>query len=119
MKRGRLPTGPLRSAIQMESTTYTVSRFTSSVNDIGEVERTEQTHDADIYVFDPERSQVQLPHGESFDESLGGLALPSENLQDGDEITYGDTPYELTVTESPSSESVRFLTIDLTRADSA
>lgn len=117
MRKGKLPDGPLRQIIQMESETYTVTRHTKSISEIGDVTETDVTHKENIHVFKASRSPVQLPHGETFDESLTGLALPDADLQDGDEITYNNTDFELTVTEVPDTASTKYISLDLERTD--
>jgi hypothetical protein len=55
----------------------------------------ETEFEVDIFVGSPNEISTDTEYGERLTGSLAGLALPSADLQEGDQLTYQNVPYEI------------------------
>lgn len=119
MATPRVPRSLLQNVIEKNTTTFTRKRTTQTVTESGTTDQSVTTADVELYVTEENNARQQLPHGESRGQSLNILAAPSTDVQDGDEIDYGDNTWELTVSNVPNEIDPDYLEIVAERADTA
>lgn len=113
-----LPTsgGPsaITSIVSAKAQAYELRRPSHETGARGGTETT-TTHEADIWVFSPREVNIDTEYGDRLTGGLGGLALPPEDIQQGDRLTYQGIAYEVTelVTTDDSNDVVTV--INLTR----
>lgn len=104
----------LRLVCKRRQSTYTVTRTSTSIGNVGQtVDDSESTHDVSMWVGPTVEERVQAQHGERVDGDLLGYALPSEDLEVADEITYDGDVYELAdpPQKLPESGSVKIMSL--------
>lgn len=115
MNFGRLPIGPVRQQLRERATAFDVHRPTETTADWGERKDDYTTHTADIDVFAPQDSEVQLPTGEITDQSLGGMVLAGADVEPDDLIEYEGQVLEIVnKTPYPAALPAEFYRLGLT-----
>lgn len=103
----RLPTSKghraLRMIVRKRAETFTITRPTEGSGAMGGTS-SESTHEADVFVFAPSETSADTQYGDRYTGALGGLALPTEDVEKGDRLTYQNVPYE--VAEVSTSDDV-------------
>lgn len=98
----RIPTSrvekTIRQLVRLNSVTYTITRPNAGPTDtskaaMGESLPTSATHNEDIWLFAPSENPIDTEFGDRLTANLMGLALPSANIQENDEITYEGFDY--------------------------
>lgn len=93
----RIPTSraedTIRQIVRLNATAYTITRTDTTKGRFGDATPTESTHSADLWLFRPNEVNIDTEFGDRLTGSLGGMALPSENLQVGDQLTYQSKEY--------------------------
>lgn len=106
MRTGRVPSGPLRSIVKDRLRPYTIYRPTETVEGWGERKDDYATHSADVYLYDPQRAESQLPTGEATNLDVSGLCLPSSDVEEDDLLEYGGEVVEVvSKTQYPATGS--------------
>lgn len=87
----------IRQIVRQKSSDYDLTRKSDSNNGrFGEHDEAETTiNNVSLYLFNPGESALDTQYGDRLDGDLDGLALPSADVQDGDELTYDGTLYEV------------------------
>lgn len=100
----RIPTSrvekTIRQLTRLNSLTYTITRPDPDPSDtakaaMGESFATDTTHQEDVWLFSPSENPIDTDFGDRLTGNLMGLALPSADIQENDEITYDGRTYEV------------------------
>lgn len=89
----------LGAVIDTRMSQYTFDRPSAATGAMGGVD-TDSDVTADIWLFRPMEVQTDTDFGERLTGELGGLALPTADIQVGDRVTYQSTEYEVAETET-------------------
>lgn len=91
----------IRQVVRQKSSLYDLTRPSDEANArFGESDPSTTTvSDVSLYLFDPGESAIDTQFGDRLTGDLNGLALPSADIEDGDELTHDGTVYE--VAEKP------------------
>lgn len=81
------------------------------------VDYTADAATAALYLYDSSSSQQIATTGEQFEGVLSGLCLPSEDIEVGDRLTWGDGRYEIVspIQKQPTADETDFLQFSLDR----
>lgn len=113
----RIPTGGphkrLRSIIRLKTSTYTLERGDGNLGALGETRESTTNVTADLWLFAANEVPLDTDFGERLTGQLRGLALVTEDVQEGDTLTYSGVKYR--VSEVLESESDVYLMIGLER----
>lgn len=114
----RLPTGAphrrLRAVVRRRVEAYSITRPAGNIGALGESRSTTTTHNADLWLFRASEVPLETDFGERLTGSLGGLALPGTDVQEGDLLTWNGDRYR--VAEVVDTQDSVVLRIGLERA---
>lgn len=113
------PPIPVSLFINALSEEYSVDRRDGSDGSTygGSIEYTEDAATVELYLFRPSTSKEVVNVGEQFDGILGGICLPSEDIQVHDRLTYVGGRYEVMdpVEPQPNASNTEFYELSLKR----
>lgn len=99
-------TKTMQQVIRLRSDTYSVTRQTGTENiGMGETRQTTSTLSVDALLYAPAESNDMFEFGDRLTGDLNGLALPSADVQVGDEYTHGNETYEVTEIDNRPSNT--------------
>lgn len=122
MRRGRLPTGPLKQLVQMEAQPITIKRRPKQVDSAGDggIYRDDTSyngsHTANLALNLQGVSTSIQTEGEVTEGTLVGFCDPNVDIKVGDRIDYGGTTYELDTPPEkvPSPQNPQLLSLTFT-----
>jgi len=94
---GNMPTSALRKFVRRQTRPYSIDRQRDrdeSTVGGGEVYESDVAI-LDLHLYGERGSQTVIDVGEVDTGSMGGVALPSEDVRVGDRLEYGDRRYEV------------------------
>lgn len=100
---GRLPIDAIQRVVGAHLDTYTVTRVTETVNDLGEIVTTETEFNRSLWCYTPSQWTQQYYGGERTSGDLMALTLPTEDIQLDDRLTHAGIEYEVSA-QRPLSE---------------
>lgn len=92
---GNPPAGALRTVVRANSQQYTVDNVTVSSNELGEVEENVDSFHEDLYLYAPDKVQIQQLAAQRISGDLEGLVIDDVNLDEGMRLTHGGQRYEI------------------------
>lgn len=114
----RLPTGAghrgLRMIVRQNLVEYTLERPDGNIGALGETRASDTNPTANLWLFRPGEVPLDTDFGERLTGNLRGLALPGENVQEGDRLTWNGDKYR--VAEKVETQDSVLIRLGLERA---
>jgi hypothetical protein len=106
----------LRQVVREHLVEHSVVRTTHAAGRFGEDEETESTITVEAWLHQPTEINVDTPYGDRLGGDLEALALPSADVEVGDEYPHGGETYEVQrIQHLPDNDDKKLKRFSLTR----